>query len=80
MATYSIAEASRELPRLIAEAKRGEEVSISDGGQVVARLQPTNGQSDAEFYAEVYAAALAGPRLDADSVELVRRVRDGEPP
>jgi len=79
MRTYSIAEASEQLPQLIAEAERGEEVAISDGARVVALLHPPNRETEAEFFARVRAETLAGPSLSENAVDLVRRMRDGDP-
>jgi prevent-host-death family protein len=79
MASYSVAEAKNQLPRLIDKARAGEEVVITRHGKVVAELRPRNRMTQEEreaMYAEMEAAAMKHPLVGITAVELVRLDRD----
>jgi prevent-host-death family protein len=82
MGAYSLAQAKDQLSRLIDEALRGEVVTITRSDKAVVALTPvaiatlplTKDDID-----EMRRRAEARPRLGADSVTLVRDMRDAEP-
>jgi prevent-host-death family protein len=82
MATYSVAEAKNQLPRLIDKARAGEEVVITRHGRVVAEVRP-RGQLTAEERAALYdrmEKALAGQKpVSISAVDLIRMDRDEGP-
>jgi prevent-host-death family protein len=79
---YSLAQAKDQLSLLIDEALRGEVVTITRSDKAVVALTPvaiaplplTKDDID-----EMRRRAEARPRLGADSVTLVRDMRDAEP-
>lgn len=82
MGTYSLAQAKDQLSRLVEEALSGEIVTITRHGKPVVSLTPSAPtprpltKSDIE---RMRRRAQARPRLGADSVTLVREMRDEEP-
>ncbi len=82
MARYSLAQAKDQLSRLVDEAARGESVTITRHGKPVVELTPA--KSSPKPITKAYLAAMARrralrPSLGADSVTLVRQMRDEEP-
>lgn len=83
MGAYSLAQAKLELDRLVDEALTGEVVTITRGGRPVVTLNRTAPAEprlpiDAEYIEWMRQRALARPSLGADSVTLVREMRDEE--
>jgi prevent-host-death family protein len=80
MGTYSLAQAKDQLSRLVDEALSGEVVTITRHGKPVVSLTPTAPvrltKTDID---EMRRRAEARPSLGADSVTLVREMRDEEP-
>ncbi len=83
MGAYSLAQAKLELEILVEEALAGEVVTITRDGQPVVTLNPTAPAEprlpiDAEYLEWMRKRALARPSLGADSVTLVREMREEE--
>lgn len=79
MATYSVADAKANLPRLIDKAIAGEEVIITRHGKVVAELKsaaPSSPKPPTATYAWLRAQRQAGPVVTISSVELLNRMYD----
>jgi prevent-host-death family protein len=82
MATYSLAQAKDQLSRLVDEALSGEIVTITRHGKPVVNLTPTAPaplpltKADIE---QMRRRRAMRPSLGADSVTLVREMRDEEP-
>lgn len=86
MASYSVADAKNNLPRLLDRALAGEEVTITRRGEVIAEivakgakpspaLDAPQGPNDVAWLRRHRVASGAhDPELDSDS--LVRRLRD----
>lgn len=64
MATYSIAQAKDQLSRLVDEAVRGEQVTITRHGKPVAELRP---------------ATPAGRPMTKEGIEWLRKCRESLP-
>ena len=83
MATYSVAEAKDQLSKLIREAEEGEEVNITRHGRVVARLQSTlerpHRRPSQDLVDRIVERAKMRPIVGEDGVDILRRMRDGEP-
>ena len=85
MGAYSLVQAQDQLPRLVDEALKGEIVTIIRDGRPVVTLTPTAPSTPEpppisdEFLEGMRTRALARPSLGADSVTLVREMRDEEP-
>jgi prevent-host-death family protein len=82
MATYSLAQAKDQLSRLIDEALRGEIVTITRHGKPVVSLSPSapgHTPLTVQYVKEMRRRAQARPSLGADSVTLIREMRDEEP-
>jgi prevent-host-death family protein len=78
---YSLAQAKDQLSRLIDEALRGEIVTITRHGKPVVTLAPSGPAPQpltVEYLSEMRRRAEARPALGADSVTLVRQMRDEE--
>jgi prevent-host-death family protein len=71
--TYSIAEANDRLSTLVKEAEQGEDVAITRHGKVVAYLRP----AEDELIGRIVERAKSRP-LGENSVDIIRRMRDGE--
>ena len=82
MGVYSLAQAKDQLSRLVDEALAGESVTITRHGKPVVSLTPSfpapKPLTD-EYLAQMRERAKARPSLGADSVTLVREMRDEEP-
>jgi prevent-host-death family protein len=82
MGTYSLAQAKDQLSRLVDEVLSGEIVTITRHGKPVVSLTPAAPvplrltKADIE---QMRRRAEARPSLGADSVTLVREMRDEEP-
>jgi antitoxin (DNA-binding transcriptional repressor) of toxin-antitoxin stability system len=83
MASYSVAEAKNQLPRLIDKARAGEEVVITRHGKVVAevcrprsRLTPEEREA---LYDRMEKALAKQAPLDVSAVDLIRMDRDEGP-
>lgn len=82
MAVYSLAEAKDQLSRLVDEALAGEPVTITWHGKPVVNLTPASPPPKPltrEDIAEMRRRAESRPSLGADSVTLVREMRDEDP-
>jgi prevent-host-death family protein len=82
MASYSLAQAKDQLSRLVDEALRGEIVTITRHGKPVVTLSasaPTPKPLTVRYLREMRRRAEARPSLGADSVTLIRQMRDEEP-
>ena len=82
MAIYPLAQAKDQLSRLIDEALRGEIVTITRHGKAVVTLSPSAPAPKpltVQYLREMRRRAQARPSLGADSVTLVREMRDEEP-
>ncbi len=82
MTTYSLAQAKDHLSRLIDEALAGEIVTITRHGKPVVTLSasgPAPKPLTVQYLREMRRRAQARPSLGADSVTLVREMRDEEP-
>jgi prevent-host-death family protein len=82
MATYPIAQAKDQLSRLIDEALSGEIVTITRHGKPVVTLSPNTPAPKpltAQFLRGMRRRTQTRPSLGADSVALVREMRDEEP-
>jgi prevent-host-death family protein len=69
----SIAEAKDRLSTLVKEAEQGEDVAITRHGKVVAYLRP----AEDELIGRIAERAKSRP-LGENSVDIIRRMRDGE--
>jgi prevent-host-death family protein len=81
MGTYSLAQAKDQLSRLVDEALTGEPVTITRHGKPVVTLAPTEPTPKPltdEYLKGMRRRAQARPSLGADSVTLVREMRDEE--
>lgn len=79
MAIYSLAQAKDQLSRLIDEALRGEIVTITRHGKPVVSLSPSAPGPKPltiQYIREMRRRAQARPSLGADSVTLIREMRD----
>lgn len=79
MGTHTVAEARDRLPELIARAREGEAVVITEDGMPVAELRPVAGRPRRITSADVeWVKAHRAPRLakTIDAVSLVREMRD----
>ncbi|HEY3797445.1 MAG TPA: type II toxin-antitoxin system prevent-host-death family antitoxin [Caulobacteraceae bacterium] len=77
MATYSVAEAKNNLPKLINQAMAGEDVRITRRGLPAVRIvadQPRASTLDLDWLERVQ---VKPKNPDYDGVELVRMMRDG---
>ena len=78
MSSYSVAEAKNNLPKLLDRMLSGEAVTITRRGQPIARLapiegdRPTSGPMDLEWLRSI----RVKPKVQIDSVTLVRQMRD----
>ena len=81
MAVYSLAQAKDQLSRLIDEALKGDIVTITRHGKPVVTLSPSAPSArplTAQYLREMRRRTDARPSLGADSVMLVREMRDEE--
>ena len=82
MPSYSIAEAKDQLSRLVREANDGESVAITRHGKVVAHIRPAEQsarrQPSHELIAQIVERAKTRGGTDENSVDVIRRMRDGE--
>ena len=82
MSAYSIAEAKDRLSSLVRQAEEGEEVAITRHGKVVAYLrsaaEPVARRPSREFIEQLAQRAKSRPRIGENSVDIIRRMRDGE--
>ena len=82
MSTYSLAQAKDLLPRLVDEALSGEAVVLTRDGKPVVTLTP-NLTAPRPFTHDdlerIRRLRESRPSLGADSVTLVREMRDEEP-
>jgi len=80
MATYSIAEAKNALPRLIDQARAGEDVVITRRGRIIAELRPRDEKPDtaSEAFARLQALREAGPTITMTSVELLNAMYEDD--
>jgi antitoxin (DNA-binding transcriptional repressor) of toxin-antitoxin stability system len=82
MATYSIAEAKDQLSKLIRQAEEGEDVAITRHGKVVAHLraalEPPHRQPSHDLVAKIVERARSRPSLGENTIDIIRRMRDGE--
>jgi prevent-host-death family protein len=78
MSTYTIAQAKDQLSRLVDAAQAGEMVTLVRNGQPVADITPRAALKPItpEYLAELRRARQSRPRLEADSVSLMREMRD----
>jgi len=82
MAVYSLARAKDRLSRLIDEALNGEIVTITRHGKPVVTLSPSAPAPKPltlQYLREMRRRTEARPGLGADSVTLVREMRDEAP-
>jgi prevent-host-death family protein len=80
MGAYSIAEAKAHLSALVEQVERGEAVTLTKRGKVVARIVPA---SDFAAKSKLDLVALRAfhatmPRSKVDAATLVRKMRDEE--
>jgi prevent-host-death family protein len=77
----SIAEAKDRLSTLVKEAEQGEDVAITRHGKVVAYLRPAeerpHRRPSHELIGRIVERAKSRP-LGENSVDIIRRMRDGE--
>jgi prevent-host-death family protein len=82
MGAYSLAQAKQDLERLVEEALNGETVTITRDGRAVVNLTPAPGEAkravDPEFIEWMRERRKSRPSLGADSVTLVREMREEE--
>ncbi len=84
MGAYSIAQAKDQLARLVDEALTGEIVTLTRGGRPVVTLTPTPRERPEpkplteEYLQQMLERASVRPSLGADSVTLVREMREEE--
>ena len=86
MGAYSLDQAQEQLARLVDEALTGEIVTITRDGRPVVVLTPTRPETKPrepkpltdEYLEGMRKRALARPSLGADSVTLVREMREEE--
>ncbi len=86
MGAYSLDQAQEQLARLVDEALAGEIVTITLDGRPVVVLTPTPPETKPrepkpltdEYLEGMRKRALARPSLGADSVTLVREMREEE--
>ena len=84
MTRYSIAEAKESLPALVDKALAGEDVTLTRDGEAVVELQASRRRaaprtlSEAEWR-RLRARRAARGSLGADSVSIIRAMRDREP-
>jgi prevent-host-death family protein len=81
MAVYSLAQAKDQLSRLVDEALTGEPVTITRHSKPVVTLTPTVPTLkplDDEYLKQMRQRRALRPSLGADSVTLVREMRDEE--
>jgi antitoxin (DNA-binding transcriptional repressor) of toxin-antitoxin stability system len=82
MATYSIAEAKDQLPRLVRQAEQGEDVAIARHGKIGAHLRSAaerpHRQPSQELVAKIVERAKSRASLGENAVDIIRRMRDGE--
>jgi len=77
MASYSVAEAKNNLPKLLDKAVAGEDVTITRRGQPIARIVPEKSRGlrfDAAWFAKHQVIPKSG--TDFDSAALIRQMRD----
>jgi prevent-host-death family protein len=82
VAIYSLAQAKDQLSRLIDQALSGEVVTITRHGKPVVTLSPNAPAPKpltVQYLRGMRRRAQARPSLGADSVALVRDMRDEEP-
>ena len=81
MGAYSIAEAKDRLSSLVKQAEQGEDVAITRHGKVVAYLRAAeerpHRRPSRELITQVAERAKSRP-LGENSVDIIRRMRDGE--
>ena len=81
MGAYSIAEAKDRLSSLVKQAEQGEDVAITRHGKVVAYLRAAeerpHRRPSRELIARIAERAKSRP-LGENSVDIIRRMRDGE--
>ena len=82
MSAYSIAEAKDKLSSLVKQAEAGEDVAITRHGKVVAYLrpaaEPVSRRPSRELIERLAQRAMSLPRLEENSVDIIRLMRDGE--
>jgi prevent-host-death family protein len=82
VATYSRAQAKDQLSRLIDEALKGEIVTITRHGKPVVALSPSASAPKpltVRYLREMRRRTQTRSSLGADSVTLIREMRDEEP-
>jgi prevent-host-death family protein len=80
MGAFSIAEAKAQLSAIIEMVERGEAVTITKRGKPVVKMIPANAppikpKMDLE---ELRALRALTPKMKTSSVEIIRKMRDGE--
>lgn len=81
MASYSVAQAKNELPRLIDAALKGEEVVITRRGSPVVTMTATKTQrrqAGDEAFERLQQLRAAGPVLPMTSVELLNAMYEDD--
>jgi prevent-host-death family protein len=80
---YSIAEAKDQLSKLVRQAEEGEDVAITRHGKIVAHLRSAverpHRQPSHDLIAKIVELAKSRPSLGENAVDIIRRMRDGEP-
>ena len=84
MGAYSLAQAQKELDRLVDQALTGEVVTLTRDGQPVVTLTPAAPAAplspiDDEYLEWMRKRRAARPSLGPDAVTLVREMRDEDP-
>lgn len=82
MSSYSVAEATNTLPRLIDRAIAGEEVVITRHGRVVAEVKakkPVDHAARLALHERIVAQTMAMPYTGANSVMLLGEMYDETP-
>ena len=82
MGAYSIAEAKDRLSSLVKQAEDGEDVAITRHGKVVVYLRSAHERpprhASHELVAQIVERAKSRPSLGENTVDIIRRMRDGE--
>ncbi len=80
MGAFSVAEAKAQLSALIEMVERGETVTITKRGKPVVNMVPANALPIKPKWdlAELAALRARTPKMKETSVEIIRKMRDGE--
>ncbi len=88
MAEVPVGELKRDIARVLARVKRGEQINITERGAVVARLVPAQADRLVEMTraGRLHPATLGGPaprpsgpvKTNSEAGQLLRELRDDE--